>query len=177
MTDARARSTFVTVVSWIFLVLSVFTAVVLVLRSVAVRSFFSGVPTDTLANGPEAANVALQVRFVNVELVFLALLLIPLFTLCSSVGLLRRREWARKALIAILAFGVLWNVGSAALDTILFRASSTYNDASRPGEFRSMTVGVLVLTWLFAIVTSALFFWIIKRLASPSVRAEFQATA
>jgi hypothetical protein len=177
MTDARATSTFVTAVGWTFLVLSVFAALVLMLRSVAVRSFLSGAQTDTLANGPEAANVALQVRFVGVGLVFLILRLIPLFTFCSSLGLLRRREWARKAFIGIMVFGILWNIGSAVVDTILFSANSPYNDASRPGEFRGMTPAVLALTWIFAIVTSALFFWIIKRLASPSVRAEFRALA
>jgi hypothetical protein len=160
MTGARARSTFVTAVGWIFLVLSGFTASVLILQSGKVRS-------TALRFGRD---------FVDAELVFLALLLVPLFTFCSSLGVLRRREWARKALIAILAFGVLWNIGSAAVDTILFGANSPYNSASRPGEFRSMTAAVLVLTWCFAVAASALFFWIIRRLASPSVRAEFQAT-
>jgi hypothetical protein len=88
---------------------------------------------------------------------------------------LRRREWARKALIAIMAFGILWNIGSAIADTMLFSANSPYNDASRPGEFGGMTAMVLVLTWIFALVMSALFFWILKRLASPSVRAECEA--
>jgi hypothetical protein len=73
MADARARSTFVTVVRWIFLVRSVFSALVLRLRSAAVRPFFPGAP-DILANSPEAANVAIQIRLVDVELVFLALL-------------------------------------------------------------------------------------------------------
>jgi hypothetical protein len=89
MTKARARSTFVTVVGWIFLVLSVVTALVLVLRSAAVRSFFSGAQTDALSNSPETAmNTALRFGrdFADIEIVFLALLLIPLFTFCSSLG-------------------------------------------------------------------------------------------
>lgn len=129
-------------------------------------------------NAPDAArntDPIFRVLLGHIEFFFLGFFLVALATFISSVGLLRRREWARKAFVAIMGLGVLWNIGSVVMQYLMFGTNGPFKNAPpEPPEFRTMVAVMEVFTWVFALGISALFIWIIRRLISPAIRAEFK---
>lgn len=180
MADVQQRSTFVTAVAWVFIVLSGFATVISILQNIMVFTVFRG-PEFRQAMHPSAGMPAAAAFMAeHFHLFFLAFLLISAFTLASSVGLLKRRNWARLSFVGVMALGILWNLGGLVLQFLMF--SSMWEPFSavephsglRAGPF-SMTllVGMAVVNVLLATGLSVLFGWIAKRLLAPAVREEF----
>src|SRR5690242_17763652 len=106
MTEDRNQSTFVTVVAWIFIVISGFGTVIAILQNVMVQTVFrdsgmaQAMQTPPPGTPPLSAFMAMHLPWV-----FFAFLLISTFTLISSVGLLKRRNWARLSFVGLMVLG------------------------------------------------------------------------
>jgi hypothetical protein len=176
-TTPTSQSTFVTVVAWIFIGLSAGSTLISILQNVLLNVVFSsGFPVD---DARKHMPPLVAFLFGHVRLYFLAFLLVSVATLCTSIGLLLRREWARIALIGILAFGILWMIGGIVLQQWLLPSifDVGHLPAQAPPEFeagmRGMMMTIRIFSALWAIVISVLYGWIIWRLRSPAIAAEF----
>ena len=174
------RSTFVTVLAWLGIIMFGFGTLIGVAQNLMVGSIFQdpqfgeGVQ-DSLANAPFPRHAAWVFTHFRL-LVFLTSVCVVL-GLVASVGLLQRRNWARLTVITLLCLAIAWNLFSLVLQQHFFAAMPLpMGDAGGVAEsalrlFRIMRVFMIVLT----VGISILLGWIVARLVSTSIRAEFIA--
>jgi nitrate reductase NapE component len=180
---AVPKSTFVTVLAWIFIIGSAFSTFVGLLQSLVFGSMqaqFSSAFQDSTFAGQ--APHGFQFFFSHFELFILIMLALSVATLVSSIGLLRRRNWARLAFIGVMVLGVLYFIVG------LFFQQSMMSDFQVPAAqnaqaqaFEAQWRHSLHVMQVFMVVLSVamvgLFGWIIARLSSAPVRAEFASSA
>lgn len=180
MADVRQRSTFVTVVAWIFIALSGFGALFGILQNILVstvlRSGEFGQLLQTAPSEPGFPPVALFV-FEHMQWIFLGALLANLVTLVVSIGLLKRLSWARLGFVALMVLTVLWQVVGLGIQASIFSSiHAQFSATSQHGmpEMGFFFVVIGVVSVLFALVFGALFGWIAWKLMSKPIAAEFQ---
>ncbi|MGH8026253.1 MAG: hypothetical protein ACREO0_05930, partial [Pseudoxanthomonas sp.] len=97
-----------------------------------------------------------------------------------SWGVLKRREWGRKGFIAILVIGTLWQFGSIWMlpqvleGTLAMQAGAFPQGQAMPPELESFMTAAMMMGGVVALVFAALHLWIIWKLCTPAVRAEFE---
>lgn len=169
------RSTFVTVVAWIFIVLSGFSTMISILQNLMVHVMFAqaemqeALQQAQLRGGPPMA--ALMLRYM--PLFVFGFLVLSATTLTASIGLLRRRNWARLLFIGLMGLGVLWNVGGLALQLTMF-SSMRQEFGAAPADMSMMLVVMTVFASVLVLAFVGLFGWIAARLLSPAIAAEFR---
>lgn len=175
----QMRSSFVTVFAWIFIFITGFATFISVLQNVMVTFFF---PIDEMqssmhsANGHENLPAFAQFMSAHMRLFFAAFFVLSVAMFVSSIALLKRKNWARIAFVVFLGLGIAWNIGGLFLQNSLISSMPQVPSNAPPefqAHFESMATVVLVASSLFAIAFSALFAWLIKRLISKTIRAEF----
>jgi len=181
------RSSFVTVVAWIFIVFSGFATLIGALQNLMIRSM----PFDQLNSVLQDSTAAqlpapARVMFSHFQLIFLASFLLSLLTLISSIGLLRRRNWARLTFMGLLICGIIYMIGGLFVQQSFmssfeasFRAAAPQDSVFRANsqQFASMFAAMRVFMIVFSLGIAALFGWIVARLSSARVRAEFAPRA
>jgi len=175
-----ARSNFVTVLAWIFIALAGFTTFISLLQNVMVNLML---PLDDvhLRKGMQEMPPFIAFLFSHLQLFFLAFLIVSATTLGSAIGLLYRQNWARLVFIAILALGIVWNIGGIALQQMMLSSMQTMPmPPNAPKDFTDgfnvMSKIIVVFGALMAIGFAVLYGWIIRKLMSPAIRAEFAAS-
>ena len=181
------RSTFVTVVAWIFLMLSGFGLLITLLQNVMVHLLFPPDAFEALADAPLAPGMppAAGWLFAHMNWLFALFLLPALAIFVASLGLLRRREWGRKLFIAMMVFSIVMNLASLVFQGYMMAGMHEHfaGMAQRAPEGHAMPdlgmffIGVGVFTLLYSLGISAVQAWIIKRLVSAPVVAEFRAVS
>jgi hypothetical protein len=174
------KSTFVTVVAWIFIVLSGFATFISLLQNVMVAfmpgDVFKGALQDTtfahtMPSGP-------RFMFAHFQLLVFVMLVLCVITLVSSIGLLRRRNWARLLFIGLLSLGILYNIAALFLQQSMmssFNVSFPADSAFAPTrqQFTQMMGAMKVVMLIVTIGCTALLAWIIAKLLSRRIRDEF----
>ena len=177
MSEDRKQSTFVTVVAWIFIALSGFGTVISILQNIMVQTVFrSPEVSQAMQAPPPGAPPFAAFLATHFQWFFLAFLLVSAFMLASSIGLLKRHNWARLSFIGLLSLAILWQVGGLALQFFMFSSMrEQFSAAAVQGgpDMGPFFVAIAAVSVLFAVGFSVLFGWIIKRLLSPAVAAEF----
>jgi hypothetical protein len=158
----RPRSTFVTVLAGIGIVLAGLASFVGVIQNIIVWGLVR--PTgQTAERWPTTTG--------HLPLLLLGLLMLFLVTLGTSVALLGRRPWARRVFIGLMALGIANEVGA-----LVWRWTFT---SGLPGatvdapDLQTTTRIMELAVAVFATGRCVLFGWIIRKLASPAIRAEF----
>lgn len=176
-----ARSNFITVLAWIFIVLAGFITLISILQNIMISAM---PPFDKMqaqaGNSAQKMPAFLSFMTNHMHLFFLAFLVVSGATLISAIGLLHRKNWARLTFVAILALGILWNVGGLIMQQAMFSSMSTLPSNAPPDfsvEFDQITSVIRVFSIIFALGFCVLFGWLIKRLLSNSIRAEFVGAA
>lgn len=118
------------------------------------------------------------VRYVvsHPELYFVVFWSLTVLTLIAAIGLLRRRNWARLYFVAVLALGIAWQLAGMWIQRELHTAmTGTLQDIPRDAAdaFASVQTVIEVGTTVVVFALIVLFAWLIKRLVSEEVRAEF----
>lgn len=176
---AEARSvppsTFVTVIAWIFIILSGFTTLVAAYQNVML---YTMVPFNQMPiYAPGTENIPSFLRFVSehVHLFVLSFLILSALTLAAAIGLFRRKNWARLVIVGILAFGIAWNLGGIALQQTMMSSMVDLSNApaQHRAEIEQMLSNMMMIITALSVGFSLLFAWIIKRLTSKAVRVEF----
>ena len=180
---APPRSSFVTVVAWIFIVLSAFSTLIGALQNLMIRSM----PFDQLNSALQDSTAAqlpapARVMFSHFQLFFLVTFLLSLLMLISSIGLLRRHNWARLAFIGLLVLGIIYLLGGLFLQQSFMSSFNRSFSAAAPQDslfranaqqFESFFTAMRVFMIVFSLGIAGVFGWIVARLASAKVRTEF----
>lgn len=172
------RSSFVTSLAWVFIVLAGFSTFIATLQNVMLSVMMpAGMPPmEQAQNGQNIPEFA-KFMFANFRFIFAGFLVLSVITLAAAVGLLRRKNWARITFVAIMSFGIFWNIGSVVLTFVVFPSMPFPDNA--PAEFREqhalMSNIMTVATTVIAVALTVLFVWIIKRLLSSDIKREFVA--
>jgi len=180
---APPRSSFVTVVAWIFIVLSAFSTLIGALQNLMIRSM----PFDQLNSALQDSTAAqlpapARVMFSHFQLFFLVTFLLSLLMLISSIGLLRRHNWARLAFIGLLVLGIIYLLGGLFLQQSFMSSFNRSFSAAAPQDslfranarqFEWLFTAMRVFMIVFSLGIGGVFGWIVARLASAKVRTEF----
>jgi hypothetical protein len=181
-TQAPGRSTFVTVVAWTFIAIAGFASFIAVLQALMFVFVFPAdqFPTAESPKGLEEMPAFFRFMFQHIKWFFVFFWTLSVVTLVCAIGLLRRKNWARLAFVALMAIGIVWNLSGIWLQEQMMSSfpKPPVQDA-RAAEFQAgfetmMTIMRFAMA-AFAIAISVLFAWIIKRLVSRSIKAEFDA--
>lgn len=177
MNSTTTRSTFVTVVAWIFIVLSGIGTAISILQNIMIQTMFTGPEMERALQAPPPPGTPPFATFMadHFQLFFAAFLIASVLMLASSIGLLKRKNWARLIVVGLMMLGIAWNLGGLVLQLTMF-SSMQESFAKAPGapNMKSFMVAMAIFSALFALGMSVLFGWIIKRLLSPAVVAEFK---
>lgn len=171
------RSGFVTSLAWIFIALAGFATLISVLQNIMVALMFPGDEMRAAIRHSKDAQPAIMVfAFENFRYLVAGFLVLSAGTLISAIGLLRRWNWARLVFIAVMAFGVLWNLSALPMAfymSSLMTESSAYAPSDFDHSFKLMWNIVSGVSVAIALAVAGLFAWIIKRLVSEDIRREF----
>ena len=105
----------------------------------------------------------------NFRFLVLGFLGVTIVMLVSSIGLLKRKNWARVSVVALLALWILWNIASLAM-IYLFGMEQGQMAADRTHNAHLFTQLFMLV---FIVSISALLVWIIHKLVSPEIVEEF----
>jgi hypothetical protein len=171
--NVGARSLFVTITAWVFIVVAAMACVSTVVQNAAAGSM--------LASIPKAQPLPLLTSLLLGYLPWImgAGLALSLVTLAAAVGLLMRLDWARRAFIGLLVVAIVANLAGLWLQNEVVQSlvSSTLSRAPLPPQAADLFGGFVTASRVMAgVVTLAgcgLLVWIIRRLMSPMIRQEF----
>jgi membrane associated rhomboid family serine protease len=113
--------------------------------------------------------------FEHFRLIMLAFLVLRIIMLVSSIGLLKRKSWARLVFIVVLSLGILWSLGGVLLQAVLFSSMPEFQHDPKFQEFQTMQSIMQWFMAIFGIGMAVLLGWIVKRLVSGAVKKEFMA--
>lgn len=175
MMDTPRRSGFVTGLAWIFIAVSGYLTLTAVLQNVMVAHFLPQIGFDATA-GDVRIPAVIRFMFGHMQLVAAVILLLAATTLAASIGLLKRENWARQLFIVLMALGIAWNVMSLIMPQLML---SGVAGIAAPASFREQLVIIRVVVFVVSLVEasafSAVFWWIIRKLRSAPIVAEFTA--
>ena len=176
-----ARSTFITVLAWLFIIGAGFATIVGIMQAAAMTFLMPSDEfwtSDQIPRGIENFPPAARFLFSKMQLFVVAFWLLSLVALVAGVGLLRRKNWARIILVVLFLIGIVWNLGGLWIQYQMVDFMRQ-PPPHAPADFaRQMEVGILIMrigSYVVAIGTSAVFAWLIHRLLSSPIKAEFHA--
>ena len=169
--DIPTRSTFVTVVGWIFAVMSGFGLTMSVMQNIMLHTVFplEQMTSDLPTNMPGMA----RFMFEHFALIAVLPLMISAVLLTASVGLIKRREWARKFMVVLMALAALWSAGSILIQIAWMGQLPSPPSGMAPG-FEAMQIIMTIFMLVWGLGLAALFGWIAKRLMSWETKQEFR---
>lgn len=177
------RSTFVTVVAVVFLVFSGLGVLVGLLQNLMVHTIFPADVFEQIAAQPPEPGMPAFMPWIfgNLKLFFALALLMSATHFVAALGLLKRWDWARWLFIGLMVFGIVSSLGGLVLQAWMMNGMheqfSTLH-ASHPEQMPDLGfifIAIGVFSALISLAFAALYGWIIKRLLSPAVAAEFRA--
>ena len=178
--EPKKPSTFVDVVAWIFIIMAGSSTFISILQNVMINFL---IPGDKMTQAMEQANLtghlpALAIFiFSHFNYFFLLFFFVSVLTLVSAIGLLKRKNWARVTFIVLLSMGIIWNIGGVVFQFTMFNDMLSSVPAPETGqmvpEFARMVMFMKIGSLIMALGFSALFGWIIKKLVSAPIKAEF----
>lgn len=176
MPENKQQSTFVTVLAWIFIVISGFSTFMAILQNIMLFFFF---PRDAFnqqmsaAQFPDEIPTLFKIMFSHFDLFFVGFLVLSSVTFISAIALLKRKNWARIMFIVLMIIGIAWNVGGAILQYFWFHTLPEMAGNQVPQEFETMQNVTFGVGIVMAVAFTIFFCWIIKKLSSQSIVTEF----
>jgi len=179
MSEVKHRSTFVTVLAWIFIALSGFGALIGIMQNLMLQTVFRSEEFGQamqMAPGQPGLPPFAAFMFEYFQWFFLAALLANLVMLVVSIGLLKRYNWARLCFIGLMILSILWQVAGLVIQATVFSFVHDQFAVAQAQGAPDMTlffVVMAVMCVVFALAFGALFGWIAWKLASKPIAAEF----
>ena len=167
------QSLFVTVLAWILVVFGGLSILGALMQNVMINIMMPSVIMNQSANGQPMPEFPIGI-FRIIGVLFLAL---TSFVTYAAYSLLKRRNWARRTFIVLFACGIIVNIVWAIAFGLGagFSTLPTTGEHALPLDMRTMFKVMTMMFVIFSLVMSCLFGWIIKRLHSPVIKAEFNS--
>ncbi len=164
--SVQPKSSFVPVISWIFIVLGFLMFLNYLIQVVIAFTFMSDPMLDSFQS--EDGTVDFYMKYFKPILA--VSILINLYFIVSSIGLLKRREWARKSIIALSVFYVSLFIFFTIYNLLSFYE---FGDSDSLSDFQSIEWIVIIILIVFDSAVAALVAWIVKKLRSQAIVSEF----
>lgn len=167
-----SRSTFITVVALVFIILAGMGTFVSVMQNVVITLFF---PEDVFEEHavPEDAPPGFGFLTSHMRLFFFLPLIVFSTTLVAAIGLYKRKNWARILFVGILALGIAYMVFATGLGFFMSAWMTAEDAGPMEAPFKGMMVVMHVFMVVFCVGLCGVLGWIIKRLTSDKTRREF----
>jgi hypothetical protein len=170
--ESKAAS-FVNALGWILVAFMGFSVVMALMQNVMINFMLPVIKEQAGAQADQMpAAVMIMFRVVAAFVLCMSALL-----LWAAWAFLKRRNWARKTWVVIFAL----NAASSAFTILAFVGISFFANAPGAQSGQDMPIAFATVFRVMGIVMGivsigfiVLFVWLIKRLRSPEVRAEFQ---
>jgi hypothetical protein len=159
------QSSFVTGLAWTLIVLYALGVLVLLLQNLTLNLMF-----DTLVENAPAGSETTLTLFRSLGFVFLA---ICLFLTYAAYALLKRRNWARITYIAVFALAIVSHILSALGVAMGLAAGSGTAMLEGSPESAAIMRATMIVFVVILLGFTVVFVWLIKRLTSPEIKAEF----
>lgn len=178
------RSSFVTVLAWIFICLAGFATLISLLQNVMFQLVPLPTMHDQMAMQPWPSDMPASMSWVFAHLIWFirGFLLVSVVTLVAAIGLLRRHDWARRLFMGLMAFAIVYELLSLVAQWWFMGKMPSMMDMppGAPAQFadgmRGFMLAIQVVSAVVVVCFSVLFGWIIKRLHSAEIRREFRPT-
>ena len=164
------KSSFVSVLAWLMIIFNGFGLFMSIIENVIVAFIFNK-KFDSAFNDTGSFNGFPSFFLNNIHVILPVMTLFLLFALVSSIGLLKRKEWARKSFLGLFVFGILYTVSATVFQTIFM--NSIFHESDMPGGFGSLKILFMVILIVFSLGFILLFGWLFKKLNSGKIREEF----
>lgn len=168
MNSSSQTGTFVTVLGWLLICFTAFGVVMSLLQNVMIGAMLPAMNAQATRGGQMPPEFLVFFRTVAAFV-----LIVQGFLLFAAWSFLKRRNWARRTFIVVFVLSAVW----AGFTTLAALAMGVINPSPNPG-MPSSFVGIFrMMGFVFAIVSAAfvvLFVWLVKRLRTADVRAEFR---
>lgn len=174
--NVGAKSRFVTVTAWVFMVLGAVASAMALVQNAAVSSLPGQI---ALVTTPLPQPWLTSGLMAYLPWVMGAGLLAAVALLASAAGLLLRLEWARRSFIVMLWLVVLANLGGLWLQQELMRSlvDATLQQAPLAPSVAQVFGGFVAAARAMALLVTlggcGLLAWIAWRLGRPAIRQEF----
>ena len=179
-TPPPLRSRFVTVLAWLFIGMAGFATLISVLQNLMLQwLFLPAMRMQAMPPLPPGLPEPMQWMFGHMAWFFRAFLLVAATTLVAAIGLLRRHEWARRLFIALMGLAIAYQLFGLAWQWWFMGSMDAFMRApGMPADMDAFMHGFMRVAQVFgtlvALALCVLFGWIIRRLCSAPVRAEFR---
>lgn len=171
------RSRFVTVLAWVFIVISGFGTLIGLLQNLMLHFVFADLAGQLPVQAADSAPAWERFFAAHFRGFFALVCAAMALTLAASIGLLRRRNWARLAFIGIMLFGIAWNLLGLGLQIAMFDSlGDTFGDGAPPefgAQFRAMQGMMIAIAAIMTLGFCTLFGFVAWKLTRPAIRAEF----
>jgi hypothetical protein len=174
--NVGARSLFVTVTAWVFIVLGLLASVSALVQNATASSLPGQV---ALTSTPLPQPLLTGWLLAYLPWVVGAGLLVSVATLAAAAGLLLRLEWARRTFIVLMGVAIGINLGGLWLqqELMLSLVDATLQQAAMPPGLAGVFGGFVAATRSMAVLVTlggcAMLGWIAWRLTLPPIRQEF----
>ena len=176
--DTPIRSTFVNVVAWIFIIFSGFATLIGILQNIMVHIVFKEFGLQQSmdqASPPADIPFIAKMIFNHFDLLIFVFLIMSATCLVVSIAMLKRKNWARIVFIILMCLGIVYNLGGLVFQFIMLGSMDEFGGGfPPPPEFKNMFVIMKIAFIIIALGISALLGYIIKKLSSKNIKAEFQ---
>ena len=168
-------SAFVTVLAWILIVLTGLSSLMLVFQNIMVHTLLADPEMRAvMTEMPQGVPGQPMLKFMmgHMRTIAAVSLVLCLMAFSCAIALLQRRNWGRQAIIGFLALGIVYQLLSLGFAWFMWRdmgATVGFDHA----QFQELLHSMQLVSSFFTLATSALFAWLIYKLRSPAVRAEF----
>lgn len=133
------------------------------------------------AAGGEAPTLPPLMQWMYTHTLWVGVLMVTLslVLLLVSWALLKRHEWGRKLFIALLVVGTLWQFASLwALPqmvegTLALQGGMLPKGQEMPVEFQTLMSAAMWMGGVVSVVFAAVHAWLIWKLCTPTIRAQF----
>ena len=170
-----ARSKFVSGLAWLTIILGALGTLSGASNVMIFGIFRSADTNSTLAQLSSLPNVPPFMIWMleNMAWIGLVTLLLSLFNLVAGIGLLRRLDWGRKLTIATIAFWTISSFGTLWLQKTVFEQSAQGLPPEAAEQAQAMINTMQIVSLICLLIFTAIHIWLIRKLMSPEIRAEF----
>jgi hypothetical protein len=172
--NQQKKSTFVTVLAWIFIALAGFATFISIFQNIMVWTLFPVEEMNKAFEGSqEQVSFFISFMFSNIRFIVLGIFIVSGITFVSAIGMLKRKNWGRLIFIAVMGLGICWNIFALIIQNWMMASMPDFPFAEMETPLFIIMTIMKIVTFVFVVAFSYLFGWLIYKLASPKVKAEF----
>lgn len=170
------RSAFITVLAWTFIILAGSATFLSIMQNIMFSQMFSPPsPRQALIeqNGLQDTPIIVRLIFRHFSIYICSILLAFATTLVSAIGLLKRKNWARRLSIGLIALAICATLMGFGLQFIFDPLFQGLPPEEIPPEFTSMMNMMKMVMFIVTFTTTSCLVWLILKLTSPKIKQEF----